>query len=182
MIIANSRAALGLAVAALLVSTTAFAESKAKIDAGVTRTLKEFEKINPRHRDLEASAQGVLVFPRVTKAGAGVGGEHGDGALQVGGKTVGYYSVTSASVGLTLGVAHHSEVILFMTKDALDKFTSSHGWSVGADTAAVAASQGGSKEYSPQTLAKPVLTFTFAEKGLLADASLEGSKVNRIDR
>jgi lipid-binding SYLF domain-containing protein len=33
-----------------------------------------------------------------------------------------------------------------------------------------------------QTLKKPVLTFVFGEKGLIADASLEGSKVNRIDR
>ena len=50
---------------------------------------------------------GMLVFPRVTKRGAGVAAEYGEGALLVHGKTVGYYSVGAASVGLTLGLARH---------------------------------------------------------------------------
>lgn len=34
---------------------------------------------------------------------------------------VNYYSVGSGSVGLTLGVSEHSEIITFMSEDALDK-------------------------------------------------------------
>jgi lipid-binding SYLF domain-containing protein len=86
----------------------------------------------------------VLVFPRVTKGGIGIGGEFGDGALQVNGKTVGYYSIGSASVGLTLGLAKHSEIIMFMTQDSLDKFTSSAGWSIGADAGITLVSGGAS--------------------------------------
>jgi hypothetical protein len=48
------------------------------------------------------------------------------------GKTVGYYSVGSASLGLTLGLAKHSEIIMFMTQDALEKFISTEGWSCSA--------------------------------------------------
>ena len=102
--------------------------------------------------DLAGKAAGVLIFPRITKAGAGIGGEYGDGVLQVKGKTVGYYSVTSASIGLTLGVARHSDVILFMTQDALDSFTNSHGWAVGADTGAAFDQQGAGHDYTVQTL------------------------------
>jgi lipid-binding SYLF domain-containing protein len=70
-------------------------------------------------------AAGVLIFGRVTKGGIGVGGEFGEGVLRVQGRTVNYYSVASASVGLTLGVAKHREIILFMTQGALDRFTKS---------------------------------------------------------
>jgi lipid-binding SYLF domain-containing protein len=182
MIINNRIPALQLAVIALLASPIALAASKTDIDSGVVRTLEAFDGLNSRNAQLEASAQGVLIFPQVTKAGVGVGGEHGDGVLQVKGKTVGYYSVTSASVGLTLGVGQHSDVILFTTQEALDKFTNSHGWSVGADTAVALDTKGAARVYTPETLAKPVLAFVFGEKGLLADASLEGSKVNQIIR
>jgi len=87
-----------------------------------------------RRIEICRQGQGALVFPRITKRGVGVGGQFGEGALRIDGKNVAYYSITSASVGLTLGLAKHKEVILFMTQEALDKFTTSHGWTVGADT------------------------------------------------
>jgi hypothetical protein len=55
---------------------------------------------------------------------------------------VSYYEVTSASIGLTLGVAQHSELIVFMTGEALGKFTASQRWSIGADTAVALVSNG----------------------------------------
>ena len=56
-----------------------------------------------QHKDLVARAKGVLVFPKITKGGVGVGGQFGEGALRIDGKNVDYYSISSASVGLTLG-------------------------------------------------------------------------------
>ena len=100
--------------------------------------------------------------------------------LQVNGKTVGYYSVGAASVGLTLGLAKHSEIIMFMTQDALDKFTKGEGWSIGADAGITVVSQGSSGEYDSKTQNKPILGFVFAEKGLIGDLSLEGSKIKKI--
>src|SRR5580693_6406812 len=116
-----------------------------------------------------AKAAGVLVFGRVTKGGAGVAGEFGEGVLRINGKTVDYYSVGSASVGLTLGVGKHSEVILFMTHDALDKFTASSNWSAGADGSIALVSKGAGGQYDVATLGKPILGFIFHEKGLLGD-------------
>src|SRR6202042_2181405 len=121
-------AASGLAVAALLLSAVSFGATKAEIDERVHTAMHQFYDLNPQHKDLVARAKGVLVFPHVTKGGIGVGGQFGEGALRVDGKTVAYYSVTSASVGLTLGLAEHKEVILFMNQEVLDKFTNSHGW------------------------------------------------------
>jgi lipid-binding SYLF domain-containing protein len=112
----------------------------------------------------------------------GIAGEYGEGALQVDGKIVGYYSVSSASIGLTIGAAKRSEVIVFTTQAALDKFTSSKGWSVGADAGVALISKGAGGDYDTQTLQKPVIGFVFGEKGLIADLSLEGSKINQIAR
>src|ERR1700691_1230815 len=140
-----SMAVTGLTMLAVIASSATFAATKSQINERVNATLGEFDAINSANKNLSDKAAGVLVFPRVTKGGIGVGAEFGEGALQVDGKTVGYYSVGAGSVGLTLGLAKHSEIIMFMTQDSLDKFTSSGDWSIGAD-AGVTGFSGGAKE------------------------------------
>lgn len=171
----------GLALIALATSSISLGATEAQIDHRVSKTLTHFNAMNADNQTLSNKAAGVLVFPRVTKGGVGVGGEFGEGSLQVAGKTVGYYSVASASVGLTLGLARHSEIIMFMTQDALDKFTSSAGWSIGADAGVTVVSGGANGSYDTQTMQKPILAFAFAEKGLIGDLSLEGSKISKIN-
>jgi lipid-binding SYLF domain-containing protein len=178
----NLFAVTSCAMIAVLASSAAVAASKAKIDMRVERALHHFNRINPAHESLEANAAGELVFPRITKGGIGVAGEYGEGALRVHGQTVGYYSVSAASVGLTVGLAKHSEVILFNTQEALDKFTNSKGWAVGADVGIAVASKGAGADYDTVTMKKPVVAFVFGEKGLIADASVDGTKVNKIER
>src|ERR1022692_4836440 len=170
----------GLTLFALIASAPSFARTKAEIDASADKALSDFYTLNPKHKELVNKAAGILIFGRVTKGGAGVAGEYGEGVLRVSGKTVDYYSVTSASVGLTLGVAHHSEVILFMTREALDKFQKGEDWSVGADTSFALVSKGSGGQYDTTTLGKPILGFIFHEKGLLGDLSFEGSKITKI--
>jgi lipid-binding SYLF domain-containing protein len=165
---------------ALACSTLALAVTPPEIDAGVDAALNRFYAQSANHRELANKAAAVLVFPRVTKAGAGVGGEYGEGALEVHGKTVGYYKVTGASAGATLGVAKRSEVILFMTAESRDKFLNSRDWTVGVDTG-VAVVKGVGAKLDNETLQKPVVAFVFGEKGLLADVSLEGAKVSKLE-
>jgi len=170
----------GLTTLGLLASGASFSRTKAEIDASANRAVARFYALHPKDKELADKAAGILIFGRVTKGGAGVAGEYGEGVLRVNGKRVDYYSVTSASVGLTLGVAHHSEVILFMTREALDKFRNSEDWSVGADTSFALVSKGSGGQYDTTTLGKPILGFIFHEKGLLGDLSFEGSKISKI--
>jgi lipid-binding SYLF domain-containing protein len=156
------------------------AETPPEIDAGAAAVLHEFYAARPEHHQLADKAAAMLVFPRVTKAGVGIGGSYGEGVLLVHGRTVGYYKVGSASVGATLGVATQSEVIMFMTDDARDRFLRSRGWTVGADAAVAVLSIGAGGHYDSELLHKPVLGFVFGEKGLMGDLSLEGSKITRI--
>ena len=170
----------GLFVLALGASVAARAESKREIDVAVADTLQQFTNANPAHHELLHKSVGVLVFPRITKAGVGIGGEHGDGALVKSGSTVNYYSVSSASLGLTLGAGQRSEVILFMTREALAKFENSEGFNVGVDAQVAMVSQGAGGDYDSETLKKPILGFVFDEKGLIGDISLKGTKIKQI--
>jgi lipid-binding SYLF domain-containing protein len=169
-----------LAAAATLVSNVALAVDTAALDKQVSATLDKFYALNPKHKDLVQNAAAVLVFPDITKGGIGVGGEHGDGALQQDGKTVGYYSISGASIGLTLGLSHHSEVIVFKTTDARDKFLKSGNWSIGADTSVAVVKEGAGGGLDTQTMNKPVNAFIFGERGLMGDASLQGAKISKI--
>jgi len=170
-----------VAMVAALVGTVALALDTAKMDSEVAGTLQEFYKLVPdQNQYLVQNAAAVLVFPDITKAGVGLGGEHGDGALRTKGKTVGYYSISGASIGLTLGVSHHSEVILFQTPEARDKFINGSDWSVGADTSVAVMKKSASGTYDSESLKKPVLVFVFGETGLMGDASLKGAKISKI--
>lgn len=169
------------AAATITLSAVAFTAT-ADLDTRVKDTLNHFYAQNPQNHDLVANAAAVLVFPSVTKAGAGVGGEYGQGALKVGTETAGYYKVTGASVGATLGAARHSEVIVFKTAEARDKFISKKDWTIGADLGVAVAKRGAGRDYDTETLQKPVVAFVFGEKGLIADASIEGAKLTRLPK
>jgi lipid-binding SYLF domain-containing protein len=172
---------IGFLVLALGAGVAARAESKQEIDVAVKDTLQRFTHANPAHGELIHKAVGVLVFPRITKAGAGIGGEHGNGALLKGGEIVNYRSVTSASVGLTLGAGQRSEILLFMTREALEKFEVSDSFNVGVDAQVAVVSEGAGGGYDTETMKKPILGFVFDEKGLIGDLSLKGSKIKKIE-
>jgi lipid-binding SYLF domain-containing protein len=180
MTIKSILATAGLTVLAATAFSVAQGASKHQIDARVNNTLAHFESMNATNQTLTNKAAGVLIFPRVTKGGVGIAAEFGEGVLQVNGKTTGYYSVGAGSVGLTLGLAEHSEIIMFMTQSSLDKFTAADGWSIGADAGITVVSGGADGTLNTETDQKPILGFLFANKGLIGDLSLEGTKITRI--
>ena len=69
----------------LLFSTNvAFAATAKEIDVSVEVTLERFNKEIPGAESFIKKAKGVLIFPQVIKAGFGIGGEYGEGALRIG--------------------------------------------------------------------------------------------------
>jgi lipid-binding SYLF domain-containing protein len=175
VLITTTLAALGLATA-----VTALAVSKSEINERVAAAVGQFQALNPANKTLGDKSAGMLIFPRVTKGGVGVAAEYGEGVLQIDGKTVGYYSVGAASVGLTVGIAQHSEIIMFMTKDSLADFRATKGWSIGANAGITVVNAGASGEYDSKLEQKPILGFIYGEKGLIADLSFEGEKISTI--
>jgi lipid-binding SYLF domain-containing protein len=151
------------------------------IDSDVDATLSRLYQTVPGSRELVGKARGVLVFPRVIQAGIGVGGEHGDGALRVGGSTVGFFSTSSASVGATLGVQSKSVIYLFMTQEALDKFRNSSGWAVGGDASVALVKVGANGSIDTTTGTHPVEVFVLTNSGLIGDLSLGGTKISKLE-
>ncbi len=168
------------AALALIFSCAAVATDKQVLAMEAADTVNAFYAKNMRNEELAQKAAGVLIFPRITKGGVGVGGEYGEGVLQVAGKTVEYYKLSGASVGATLGVAERSEIVLFMTSEALDRFMKSKVWTVGVDAEVAVVSKGAGGSYDTETLRKPIIGFVFDEKGLIADVSLQGTKIRRL--
>jgi lipid-binding SYLF domain-containing protein len=166
----------------LAANGVAKAASAGEINASVNATLDRFYRQIPGARELSARASGVLVFPTIIKAGFGVGGEYGEGAMRVGGKTVGYYNTISASFGFQLGAQARSVIIMFMTPEALAGFRRVEGFKVGVDgsVAIIVVGAGGSIDTDKVT--SPVIGFILDPKGLMYNLTLEGSKITRISR
>ena len=163
-------------------ATHADAASAAEIDAGVRHTLEEFYVQVRGSRELVGRSAAVLVFPTVLKAGMGIGGEYGEGALLTRQRTLEYYNTVSASIGFQLGAQARSVIIVFMTPEALASFRRVDGWKVGVDgsVALVTVGVGGSIDTSRIT--SPIVGFIFDGKGLMYNLTLEGSKISRIRR
>lgn len=169
-------------VACALLSNPAVAANRDEIDADAQEVLKDFGYLSAGNKELLSKANGVLVFPSVVKAGFVVGGEYGEGSLQVGGKTVNYYSIASASIGLQLGAQERTEIILFMDKNALDKFVASDGWSAGVDGSIAVVDTGAGRGLSTETIKDPIIAIIMRNRGLMANISFEGAKISKINR
>ena len=124
----------------------------------------------------------MLVFPDVTNGAIGIGGSYGEGALIVDDKTAGYYSTAAASIGLQLGGETYSQIIMFMTKEALDSFRNSSGWEAGANAKVTLIDQGKAADINSIIANNPVIAFVFGQQGLMGDLSVEGAKISKLDR
>jgi lipid-binding SYLF domain-containing protein len=178
----NRRVFVAAAIVAFGSPLTASADSASVIDAKVADTLKVFAEQVDNSDDFLGKAAGYLVFPRVIKVGIGIGGETGEGALRVGGQSVGYYRTASGSIGFQLGAQAKSIIIAFMTEDALKKFRDSDGWSVGIDGSVALIDMGAGKTIDTNNLKDPVVGFIFGSKGLMYNLTLEGSKITKLDK
>jgi len=156
------------------------AAKRHEIDAKVNATLSRLYETVKGSKELVAKADGVLVFPSVIKAGFVAGGEYGQGALRVGGKTVGYYSTAAGSFGLQAGAQSKAVIFLFMTHDALNSFRNSKGWSVGGEGSVALLTVGANGQIDTTTATAPVQAIVMTNAGLMGDVSLSGAKVSRL--
>ena len=120
--IALIAAAVMIAGAVASEPTWAAAKSAKQINSEVNACLDRFYRQVPGSKELAAQAKGMLVMPKVIKAGLIVGGEYGEGALRIDKKSAGYYNLASGSVGFQIGAEEKDIVILFMTDEAIEKF------------------------------------------------------------
>ncbi|MGF6734938.1 lipid-binding SYLF domain-containing protein [Paraburkholderia youngii] len=177
-------AGVALSGSAVTMSDAVAAESNASkrqvIDAKVNETLSRLFETVKGSRELVDKANGVLVFPSVLKVGFIAGGQYGEGALRVHGKSVGYFKTISGSFGLQAGAQSKAMIFLFMTQEALDSFRKSNGWSVGGEGSVALVKIGANGTIDTTTATEPVQAIVLTNSGLMADVSLAGTKVSRL--
>jgi len=169
------------AAAFVLMPRSSIAGTAAEIDSNVDKALASLYAQVPEAKKLGDTSKAVLVFPKIIKGGLIlVGGQGGEGALRVDGKTAGYYSSIAASYGLQLGVQWFGYAMFFRTDEAHGYLDSSDGWEVGTAPNIVLVDKGAATGFSSSSLKEDIYVFYFDQEGLMAGLGLQGTKITKI--
>jgi lipid-binding SYLF domain-containing protein len=161
---------------------TSSAKTAQEINSEVNAALELFIQQVKGGKEFLNTAKGVVIIPNIVKVGVGVGGEYGEGALRIGGKTVDYYGIAAGSVGLQIGAQKKNLILVFNQGNALNHFRKSSGWKVGVDGSAAFIDVGAGKSIDTLNIKDPVVAFMFGQKGLMANATIEGAKFTKLVR
>jgi len=162
--------------------TTSSAKTEKEINSEVDAALQLFVQQIKGGKEFLNAAKGVLVIPNILKAGMGVGGEYGEGALRIGGKTVEYYSIAAGSVGFQIGAQKANLILVFKQDGALDKFRKGAGWKAGVDGSVTFIDIGAEKSLDTINVKDPIVAFMYGQRGLMAGATIEGAKFTKLVR
>ncbi len=157
------------------------ATSAAELSADAQTALQRLVSKVPAAKALAKDAKAVLVFPKVTKAGLGIGGQYGEGALLRGGKAVGYYNTAGASFGLQAGAQTFGYAMFFMNDNALAQLGKNGGFEVGVGPSVVLMDEGMAKSTTTTTMKDDIYAFIFGQSGLMAGLGVQGNKITKID-
>ncbi len=158
----------------------AHAASQAQLTENGVRMLNKLETMDPRSRFYAEHAKAILVFPSILKAGFVFGGETGNGVLLSHGRARAFYNLSGGSWGLQIGGQDFSYVVFFMRDSALTYLNRSGGFEAGTGPSIVVINQGAGAEANTTTITHDVYAFPFNQKGLMADLTLQGTKITRI--
>ena len=166
----------------VLTPRSSVAATAAEIDSRVDKALASLYAQMPDAKKLGEEAKAILVFPKIVKGGLiFVGGQGGEGALRVNGKTEGYYSTIAVSYGLQLGVQWFGYAMFFRSDKAHGYLDRSDGWEVGTAPSIVMVDKGAAKGFSTSSLKEDIYVFFFDQSGLMAGLGLQGTKITKIN-
>ncbi len=127
------------------------------------------------HPELEAdfaNAYGFAVFPKITKAGLGIGGAGGKGLVLENGHVIGLSKLMQATLGFQAGGQQYTQAIFFENKASLDNFTNGK-FKFSSEASAVVLTSGVSTNI---VYHDGVATIIESEKGAMFEASLGTQK------
>ena len=177
---ALSRRALLLSVALVLAPAVAPAADRAALERDARAALQKLAASVPAAKSLSGSATAVLVFPKITKAGLGIGAQYGDGVLFRGGKVAGFYNTKGASYGLQAGAQQFGYAMFLMNEKAVGALGANEGFEVGVGPSVVVMDEGMGKTMTTTTVKDDIYAFIFSQKGLMGGLGLQGNKITRL--
>jgi len=139
---------------------------------------QEWDKLDPGLAALAKKSYGYAFFPDVAKGGLVVGGAYGRGIVVEQGKQIGYADLTQGTFGLQVGGQTYSELIVFESKAALERFKQSPV-DFGANATAVIATTGAATN---ARFVDGVAVFVRPKVGAMAEASLGGQRMTYVPK
>ncbi len=179
----NLRKILLLAVATVslaAISGQVSAASAEDLDKDAAQALQTLYRNNPAAESIAKKARGILVFPKIIKAGLVFGGSYGEGVLTKDAHFAGYYNSVSASWGWQAGAESYAYVVFLMSDKAVKYLDQTKGWEIGVGPTVVVVNEGVAKNLSSSTLKDDAYAFIFDQQGLMASLSIEGTKISHI--
>ena len=158
-----------------LVNQSALAAGAEEISRDASASLQKLYAAVPAAKALGPKAHAILVFPKVTKAGLGIGGQFGEGALLKGGKSVAFYNTTGVSTGLQAGAQQFGYALFFMNEKALAQLDKTEGFEVGVGPSVVVMDEGKAKSTTTTSMKDDIYAFIFGQKGLMAGLGVQGN-------
>ncbi len=174
--VATLALATGLLVSCSTAPTTTQARDELSRKAVAER--QEWNKLDPGLESLAKKSHGFAFFPEVTKGGLGVGGAYGRGLVYEQGQHIGYADVTQGSIGLQAGGQTYSELVVFQTKEALERFKQNQV-DFGANASAVIVTTGAATN---ARFVDGVAVFVRPTAGAMAEASVGGQRITYVPR
>lgn len=141
-------------------------------EANAQILILKLKHIDPEMEAIFKNALAWAVFPRITKAGIGIGGAAGNGRVYRKGKFIGTTTMTQASFGFQLGGQIYSEIIFFQDDNTLDKFKSGQ-FGIGANISAIIVDAGVAKKVG---FKDGTIVLIMPQKGLMYEAVISGQK------
>jgi lipid-binding SYLF domain-containing protein len=169
-----------IAVLCLLLSGSVFAADRVALERDARAALQRLTATVPAAKSLSGGATAVLVFPKITKAGLGIGAQYGDGVLFKGGKVEGFYNTSGASYGLQAGAQQFGYAMFLMNDKAVGALGASEGFEVGVGPSVVVMDEGMGKTLTTTTAKDDIYAFIFGQKGLMAGVGIQGNKITRL--
>jgi lipid-binding SYLF domain-containing protein len=181
-ILRSSFLQLGLLLTLLMLTIpqASLAATAAQINRDADAALSDLYRSTPAAKKMAGIAKGILVFPSIVKGGFIIGGQYGEGALRIGGKTRGFYNTVAASYGLQIGAQSFGYALFFLDDASLKYLQSSKGWEIGVGPSIVVVDEGVARSLTTTTVKSGIYAFFFDQKGLMAGLGIQGSKITRI--
>ena len=147
-------------------------EDKAALVAAATSRVQQMRTVDPALEVLLQKGYGYAMFPQVDKGGLGVGGAYGRGVVYERGQPIGYSDLTQGTVGVQAGGQSFSELLVFETKAALDRFKAGQ-FGFTADASAVVLTSGAATQ---ATFVDGVAVVVQPLSGVMVEAAIGGQK------
>ena len=146
--------------------------ARSNLHSDVQSALRRMDAKDPDLASLRNSNMAYAIFPDVGKGGAIVGGAFGRGEVWQNGQLIGYAELQQASIGAQIGGQTYSELLIFKTDDALQRFKNNQ-FSFTANASAVGLTAGASKTAKFEN---GVAAFTLPRAGAMLEASVGGQR------